>query len=220
MKNIKKIGLAIMLIFMLSIFYRGIIIKADVVIVPFKDDNGSKSINIMDLAKAINLEVKKENNKIEMTINNKKISFDTEGSYIYLDDKILTLKSKFVIDIDSNERYELPSLSKITKDGDGYLFPIAFIEKYLKIKCSNDGVIVNNNKVETIEDTSAKKADSNKNIAPSENTEKNNEKTKEKEKVEEDKKTNKVGEGPEAPESPEAPQAPEAPKAPDPIVID
>lgn len=211
MKNIKKIGLAIGLIFLCSICYRGIVIKADVVTVPCKDDNGSKSINIIELAKAINIEPKRDNNKIEMTINNKKLSFDTEGSYIYLDDKILTLRSKYVIDIDSNERYELPSLSKITKDGDGYLFPIDFIEKYLKIKCSNDGVIVNNKKVETIEDTSAKKADSNKNIAPSTNTEKNNEKTKQK--VEEDKKNNKVIEGPEAPE------APQAPESPDPIVF-
>lgn len=73
---------------------------------------------------------------------------------------------------------------------------------------SNDEVIANNNKVETIEDSSAEKSDSNKNIAPSTNTEKNNEKTKEKEKVEEDKKINSVVE------------APEPPEVPDPIVID
>ena len=128
--------------------------------------------------------MKKENNKIEMTINNKKLSFDPEGSYVYVDDKILTVKSRSVLDINSNEIYELPILSKLTLDGEGYLFPISFIEKYLKIRCSNNGVIVNNNKVETIEDINVEKSDNNKSVTPSANTEK----IKEKEKVEEAKK--------------------------------
>lgn len=215
MKNIKKIGIAIGLIFLISISHRGIIIKADVVTIPYKDDIGSKSIDIIELAKAINIDIKRNNNKIEMTINNKKLSFDTEGSYIYLDDKILTLKSKFVIDIDSNERYELPILSKITKDGEGYLFPINFIEKHLKIRCNNDGIIVNNNKVETIEDSSVENSDNYKIIEPSINTEKNNKKINEEAK--EENKINKVAEEPEAPEAPESPDAPELP---DPIVMD
>jgi hypothetical protein len=212
MRNIKKIMLAIGMLFIFSVFCRGIIIKADVVTVPFKDDNGIKSINIIDLAKAINLEVKKENNKIEMTINNKKLFFDPEESYVYLDDQILTLKSRSVLDIENSEIYKLPILSKITKEGEGYLFPQEFIEKYLNIRCSNNGIIVNNNKVETTEDSSTEKADSNKTISPSKNTEK----IKEEEKVEEKKKTNNAVE---APEAPEAPESPEEPEAPDPIIF-
>lgn len=207
MKNIKKIMIAIGLIFIFSISYSSITINADVVTVPYKDDNGKKGINIIELAKAINLDVKKENNKIEMTINNKKLSFDPEGSYVYVDDKILTVKSRSVLDINSNEIYELPILSKLTLDGEGYLFPISFIEKYLKIRCSNNGVIVNNNKVETIEDINVEKSDNNKSVTPSANTEK----IKEKEKVEEAKKINNGA---------EAPEAPEAPEPPDPIVFD
>lgn len=219
MRNIKKTVLVLGLIFLFSIFYKGIVIKAEVVTVPYTDDSGSKAINIIELAKAMNIETKNNNNKIEMTINNKKLSFDTEGSYIYLDDKILTLKSRIVIDIDSNERYDLPILTKITKDGDGYLFPMAFIEKHLKIRCTNDGIIVNRNKVETIEDSiedsSAESSDNTNNIDSSTNTEKNNEKTKENEKVEE-----KVEEENNGVEAPEAPEAPDAPESPDPIVID
>jgi len=207
MKNIKKIMITIGLLFLCSIFTRGIIIKADVITLPYKDDNGFKNINIIDLAKAINLDVKKENNKIEMIINNKKLSFDPEGSYVYLDDEILTLRSRPVIDIETNEIYKLPTLSKITKDGEGYLFPLEFIEKYLKIRGSNNGIIVNNNKVEIIEAVNAEKSDKNEAVKPG--TDK--EEAKEKEKVEDEEKTNNIV---------DAPEPPEAPDAVDPIIFD
>lgn len=184
MKKIKKLCIVIIGIFTFSMCFTTSTVKAKEV--KYKDNNGVKSVDIIELAKAMNLPINKNGNNIEITINNKKLSFNDEDSYVYIDNKIITLNYTTFTDENSSKEYKLPTFSRITKDGDGYLFPVEFVETYL-------GVQAGENSIEIKDDEESKKETSNednKNVTTtvSENNESNQS---EKKKTQSNKTSNK-----------------------------
>lgn len=140
MKKINRF-IIVLIVSIISVFsLTRISTNADEITVKYKDNNGVESVDIIQLAKAMNVNVIKKDKDISMVINNKKLAFNEDNSYLYVDDKIVTLC--YTKGISDDEEYKLPALTKITKDGDGYLFPVEFIEEYLGISGGDDSIVI------------------------------------------------------------------------------
>jgi len=119
------------------------------IIIPYVEDNGVNAVNIVDLAKAMHVEVKEVDGGIEMFINNNKVSIYDNDSTIYINGTAVPYKTTKMKDFETGEYYQMPIAQKPTKVGDGYLIPKTIIEDNIGIECESDGIHINDIKVQT-----------------------------------------------------------------------
>ena len=140
-KNKCKI-IGVVIIFLFTLTSIPLVSKAKTITISYKDNNGIKCVNIEELAKAMKSEVKRDKDKITITINGKVISFKENDSFIAIDGQVIAMKTESKQIEGSKESFNLPIPQKIVKDGEGYLIPIDILEKYMGIKGTENGVII------------------------------------------------------------------------------
>lgn len=112
------------------------------IIIPYVEDHNVDSVNIVDLAKAMHVEVKKVDGGIQMYLNNKTVAIYDNDSTIYINGSAVPYKTTKMKDFDTGEYYEMPISQKPTKVGDGYLVPKSIIKDKIGIDCASDGIHV------------------------------------------------------------------------------
>lgn len=122
--------------------------NASGIIIPYVEDHNVDAVNIVDLAKAMNVEVKEVDDGIEMFLNNKKVSIYDNDSTIYINGSAVPYKTTKMKDFETGEYYQMPITQTPTKVGDGYLIPKTIIEDNIGIECESDGIHVGDIKVE------------------------------------------------------------------------
>lgn len=109
-------------------------------VIPYVEDHNVEAVNIVDLAKVMNVEVKEVNGGIEMFLNNKRVAIYDDDATIYINGSAVPYKTTKMKDSDTGEYYEMPISQKPTKVGDGYLIPKSIIEDKIGIDCESDGI--------------------------------------------------------------------------------
>ncbi|WP_270566050.1 hypothetical protein [Clostridium beijerinckii] len=112
------------------------------IIIPYVEDHNVDSVNIVDLAKAMHVEVKKVDGGIQMYLNNKTVAIYDNDSTIYINGSAVPYKTTKMKDFDTGEYYEMPISQKPTRVGDGYLVPKSIIKDKIGIDCASDGIHV------------------------------------------------------------------------------
>lgn len=117
--------------------------NANGIIIPYVEDHDVDSINIVELAKAMHVEVKKVDGGIQMYLNNKTVAIYDNDSTIYINGSAVPYKTTKMKDFDTGKYYDMAVYQKPTKVGDGYLIPKSIIEDKIGIKCGTDGIHIN-----------------------------------------------------------------------------
>ena len=137
--NFIKVGLVFAFGFLSST-----IIKADVITktIPYVDDNGVKSVNIEDLARASKGTVIENEESIDILINDTILSIYPEKGAAFLDGDLIPLKTKTVIDNATGETFEFPICEKITENNGGHLIPVSVVSKSFGIEGEETGYVI------------------------------------------------------------------------------
>lgn len=143
MNNKKIIFAKVGLVFAFG-FLSAPIIKADVITttIPYIDDNGVKSVNIEDLARASKGIVEENEGSIDILINDKILSIYPEKGAAFLDGDLIPLKTKTVIDNATGETFEFPICEKITENNGGHLIPVSVVSKSFGIEGEETGYVI------------------------------------------------------------------------------
>lgn len=143
MNNKKIIFAKVGLVFAFG-FLSAPIIKADVITttIPYIDDNGVKSVNIEDLARASKGIVEENEDSIDILINDKILSIYPEKGAAFLDGDLIPLKTKTVIDNATGETFEFPICEKITENNGGHLIPVSVVSKSFGIEGEETGYVI------------------------------------------------------------------------------
>ena len=143
MNNKKTIFVKVGLVFAFG-FLSAPIIKADVITttIPYIDDNGVKSVNIEDLARASKGIVEENEDSIDILINDKILSIYPEKGAAFLDGDLIPLKTKTVIDNATGETFEFPICEKITENNGGHLIPVSVVSKSFGIEGEETGYVI------------------------------------------------------------------------------
>ena len=143
MNNKKIIFAKVGLVFAFG-FLSAPIIKADVITttIPYIDDNGVKSVNIEDLARASKGIVEENEDSIDILINDKILSIYPEKGAAFLDGDLIPLKTKTVIDNATGETLEFPICEKITENNGGHLIPVSVVSKSFGIEGEETGYVI------------------------------------------------------------------------------
>jgi hypothetical protein len=119
-------------------------------IIPYVEDHDVDSVNIVDLAKAMHVEVKKVDGGIEMFLNNKTIKIYDNDATIHINGLSVPLKILEYKDPENSDKtIKMPMAQKPTKSGDGYLIPKTIIEENIGIKCDSDGIHIDSSTIES-----------------------------------------------------------------------
>ena len=70
------------------------------------------------------------------------LSIYPDDPYIYINGKIVALKTETVEDYNTKESFEFPMPQKPTKNGEGYLIPVSIVEEKLGVKGNSDGFVI------------------------------------------------------------------------------
>ena len=143
MNNKKTIFVKVGLVFAFG-FLSAPIIKADVITttIPYVDDNGVKSVNIEDLARASKGTVVENEESIDIVINDAILSIYPEKGAAFLDGDLIPLKTKTVIDNATGETFEFPICEKITENDGGHLIPVSVVSKSFGIEGEETGYVI------------------------------------------------------------------------------
>lgn len=143
MNNKKTIFVKVGLVFAFG-FLSSSIIKADVITttIPYVDDNGVKSVNIEDLARASKGTVVENEESIDIVINDVILSIYPEKGAAFLDGDLIPLKTKTVIDNTTGETFEFPICEKITENDGGHLIPVSVVSKFFGIEGKETGYVI------------------------------------------------------------------------------
>lgn len=143
MNNKKTIFVKVGLVFAFG-FLSAPIIKADVITttIPYVDDNGVKSVNIEDLARASKGTVVENEESIDIVINDAILSIYPEKGAAFLDGDLIPLKTKTVIDNATGETFEFPICEKITENNGGHLIPVSVVSKSFGIEGEETGYVI------------------------------------------------------------------------------
>ena len=143
MNNKKIIFAKVGLVFAFG-FLSAPIIKADVITttIPYIDDNGVKSVNIEDLARASKGIVEENEDSIDILINDKILSIYPEKGAAFLDGDLIPLKTKTVIDNATGETFEFPICEKMTENNGGHLIPVSVVSKSFGIEGEETGYVI------------------------------------------------------------------------------
>ncbi len=143
MNNKKIIFAKVGLVFAFG-FLSAPIIKADVITttIPYIDDNGVKSVNIEDLARASKGIIEENEDSIDILINDKILSIYPEKGAAFLDGDLIPLKTKTVIDNATGETFEFPICEKITENNGGHLIPVSVVSKSFGIEGEETGYVI------------------------------------------------------------------------------
>lgn len=143
MNNKKTIFVKVGLVFAFG-FLSAPIIKADVITttIPYVDDNGVKSVNIEDLARASKGTVVENEESVDIVINDAILSIYPEKGAAFLDGDLIPLKTKTVIDNATGETFEFPICEKITENDGGHLIPVSVVSKSFGIEGEETGYVI------------------------------------------------------------------------------
>ena len=143
MNNKKTIFAKVGLVFAFG-FLSAPIIKADVITttIPYVDDNGVKSVNIEDLARASKGTVVENEESIDIVLNDVILSIYPEKGAAFLDGDLIPLKTKTVIDNATGETFEFPICEKITENDGGHLIPVSVVSKSFGIEGEETGYVI------------------------------------------------------------------------------
>ena len=143
MNNKKTIFAKVGLVFAFG-FLSAPIIKADVITttIPYVDDNGVKSVNIEDLARASKGTVVENEESVDIVINDAILSIYPEKGAAFLDGDLIPLKTKTVIDNVTGETFEFPICEKITENDGGHLIPVSVVSKSFGIEGEETGYVI------------------------------------------------------------------------------
>ena len=143
MNNKKTIFVKVGLVFAFG-FLSAPIIKADVITttIPYVDDNGVKSVNIEDLARASKGTVVENEESIDIVLNDAILSIYPEKGAAFLDGDLIPLKTKTVIDNATGETFEFPICEKITENDGGHLIPVSVVSKSFGIEGEETGYVI------------------------------------------------------------------------------
>ena len=143
MNNKKTIFAKVGLVFAFG-FLSAPIIKADVITttIPYVDDNGVKSVNIEDLARASKGTVVENEESIDIVLNDVILSIYPEKGAAFLDGDLIPLKTKTVIDNATGETFEFPICEKITENNGGHLIPVSVVSKSFGIEGEETGYVI------------------------------------------------------------------------------
>ena len=117
-------------------------------VIPLKDAyEGEKSINIIELAKGLDVKVEKDVSTVEglwetsfyINLNGKGILIYPESQYLFIDGQTVPYKTKTVTDFTSKVDFKLPIPTTPQKDGEGFLVPINVLEEYVGLKFTDKG---------------------------------------------------------------------------------
>ena len=117
-------------------------------VIPLKDAyEGEKSINIIELAKGLDVKVERDVSTVEglwetsfyMNLNGKGILIYPESQYLFIDGQTVPYKTKTVTDFTSKVDFKLPIPTTPQKDGEGFLIPIDVLEEYVGLKFTDKG---------------------------------------------------------------------------------
>ena len=130
----------------------------------YKDVDGVKCVNIVELAKLKGEEVSDTSHDVygkgyNINLDGKLITIYEEAPYIFVDGKMVVLKSE-VISADGLE-FNFPVMQTPAKEGDGFLIPMYVVEKSLGIKGNEDGIVIEKTEEENKEDTNTGNNNSN-----------------------------------------------------------
>lgn len=130
----------------------------------YKDVDGVKCVNIVELAKLKGEEVSDTSHEVygkgyNINLDGKLITIYEEAPYIFVDGKMVVLKSE-VISADGLE-FNFPVMQTPAKEGDGFLIPMYVVEKSLGIKGNEDGIVIEKTEEENKEDTNTDNNNSN-----------------------------------------------------------
>ena len=143
MKNIKVKVISAVMASMFLIYAIPDIVKAEPITVNYTNDEGVQSVDIIELASALGENIENTDGNIKVNINGKIITFNENGSFIYIDGEVTALEVEEVEIIDSNDKYKLPLPKKIKNDKGLYLISRDIVEDYLGLECNDDGIIIN-----------------------------------------------------------------------------
>ena len=117
-------------------------------VIPLKDAyEGEKSINIIELAKGLDVKVEKDVSTVKglwetsfyINLNGKGILIYPESQYLFIDGQTVPYKTKTVTDFTSKIDFKLPIPTTPQKDGEGFLIPINVLEEYVGLKFTDKG---------------------------------------------------------------------------------
>ena len=145
MVNIKKLLMSIIVAGTIMIIPNNMIIANASTTLAYKEVDGVKCVNIVELAKLKGEQLSEATHEVygkgyNITLNGKSVTIYEEAPYIFIDGRITTLKTE-VISADGLE-YNFPVMQKPTKEGDGFLIPMFVVEKGLGIKGTEEGIVV------------------------------------------------------------------------------
>lgn len=110
--------------------------------IPYKEAYGQKSVNVVDLAKAMKAEIKQNGKGIEIFMNGKGLTVYPDHKYVYVNGNLTPLKTEKVKDYDTGVEFDFPIGETPTKDGEGYLIPMNILETHFGIKGTEEGISV------------------------------------------------------------------------------
>lgn len=117
-------------------------------VIPLKDAyEGEKSINIIELAKGLDIKVERDVSTVKglwetsfyINLNGKGILIYPESQYLFIDGQTVPYKTKTVTDFTSKIDFKLPIPTTPQKDGEGFLIPINVLEEYVGLKFTDKG---------------------------------------------------------------------------------
>ncbi|VYU63966.1 hypothetical protein [Clostridium tertium] len=164
MRNINKLFMTIIVIAIIMIIPNNVMIASADTTLSYKDVDGVKCVNIVELARLKGGQVSEATHEVygkgyKITFDGKLVTVYEEAPYIFIDGKITVLKTE-VISADGLE-YNFPVMQTPAKEGDGFLIPMFVVEKSLGIKGSEEGIVVETPKEDEKEDTNTGNDNSN-----------------------------------------------------------
>ena len=164
MSNINKLFITIVVTCVIMIIPNNVTIANASTTLPYKDVDGVKCVNIVELAKLKGEQLSEATHEVygkgyNITLDGKLVTIYEEAPYIFVDGKMTVLKTE-VISADGLE-YSFPVMQKPTKEGDGFLIPMFVVEKSLGIKGSEEGIVVETPKEDEKEDANTGNDNSN-----------------------------------------------------------